>query len=463
MPPESSTVALVDASPRPADVRAYNKVHSESTAPASSADALNGFAARIAGRGKTPSRDMTSGPHYSEPPRTTEEAMNEGSDDVPEPSPAPEPVAKKPEPEPEPVDDDRTGKTGQDILDEMSDLAGSAKDDTDEPAAKDEEASSEDAALDEEIKALGRLDQVRVAHREQLKQNRKLKDTLEAKTRELTELSEKLKTGTTSPEVLQELESAKERVEEYEKRLQVVDYTKSDDFKVKHVQPLENAIADAFDTVRELSIDAAEGRRAATENDFRKILSMDPMSAREAAKEMFGEFGGEVIDHYKTIRKLDKQRSEALATADVRSQEAQRQAQANQQLQQAKHMELYKSSMKEVETKYSDLFGERDGDDEVNTMVSRQRKAIEQLVSDTEMPIEERLKASAKIHQQAINYPKVLIDLKRAKEELNTLKKQLKSYESSEPRTGSRSSKAELEAEPDPLAQLALIGGRSGR
>jgi hypothetical protein len=472
--PKPSSVPTIDASPRPADVRAYQKLHSDEPS-GTSLGALDSFASGIAGMGKapSPSRDSSSGPRYSEPPRTSEEAMNEGSTDVHPSTPEPNPLTPQHNAPPAPDDeepaapaakgrdDDRMGETSEDILDSISELAGSRKDK--EEASEEPAASTDDAELDKEIAALGPLPKVRAAHREQIKKNKELQATLESKTRELTEISEKLKSNANLGDLAKELESAREKAAEYEKRLQIVDYTKSDEFQRSHVEPLEKAIGDAFETVKELTIDEYGERRTATEADFRKILSMDPASAREAADEMFGKWGHEVLDHYKSVRKLDKQRHEALANADTRAGEARQRAQAQQQLEQVKIKETYTSAMKELGDKYSDLFGDREGDDEVNTLVAKQRQYVQQLVDATDMPLEDRVRASAKIHQQAINYPKVIVDLKRAREELAALKKQMKSFESSEPREGSRSSAADLDGEDDPLKQLDMIASRRGR
>ena len=465
--PSSTTVPTVDASARPGDAAAHAKAQAPDP---QSFESLGGVGA-IAGSGRTPDEAQrpakSKSPvrnflEYAEPPGSLEESMQQepeiqgdkppgGEPAEPEETPSSKPKAKSKR------DDNELHKAPDDTLEALQELAGAGKKKKDEPI----KPAADPAPDPDGTESLTTLKQVRAAHKEQLKHGRELEA-------QVKDLNEKIKTHEKEPgSMAHELEDAQAKITAYENKLQTVAYTQSNEFHDNHVKPLEKALTKAISLVKELSVEQEDGTiRQGTERDFQQLLRMDPSSARKAAKAMFGDDHPEVIDRYRTVRELDQSRHEAMEGADVRAQEAINHQQAQLEKSRALDLENYAGAMTELQNKYSDLFADREDDAEANKLTSRQRTMIKQLIDDDQMPQDQKIKLSARIHQQAANYPKVLLDLKRSREEVESLKEQLNGFEGSEPGErgggggGARSEGSNGDETPDPMKALEALGAR---
>jgi len=418
---------------------------------------------------QTPDPVRNNGPRIHEAAPSLDEALRaepeiEGDNGPGEHDDTPEPHAR---------DDEQRGQIGEDSLEALQALAGTKKSER-KPIADESAASIDDAALDAQVNALGPLPQVRRAHKEQLKQNAKLKSELEAKARELETLSGKLREGSEGKalELAQELDASQKRVQDYEDKLRTIAYTESEDFQKNHVQPLEKALRKALENANTLTVTDENGeQRAASESDLQRILNMDPRSAKQEIQSMFNDplDVQEVARHYQDIRALDGARKEALKEAGERARTHFQKENAAQQAQQAKIRQSYESEMNALTEQYGDLFGEPADDAEGAKLMARERARVRSLLEDANGDMGERVKATARIHQQAIAYPRVLRQLGQVLEERDALKKQLEAYEASEPTSkGTRRDRADdalngSNEEHDPFKELDRIAAQRGR
>lgn len=389
------------------------------------------------------------GPAYSQPPRFEMEpppAVPEQAQEAPIEAPAP----ATPPPDP-----NRAHVPSEDTLEALRTLAGTrSKESVKEPPATNDEAPLEQLTTPKQL-------------REAFERTRKKNLELETQVKQAAALEEKLKqleAANVNGPLTEQIETLQKRIEEYESKLRVSDYTKSEEFQEKHVKPLELAFKTATDLLKELPVQMEGGtERPATEADLRHLLSLNPSAAHKTAVELFGNFGGaEVMNSYREIRRLDRTRQEALNNAHIAAEEAARRAAVEAETSHAKSMSVYTQSRAKLLEEYPDLFGERADDAEGNALVQRQRASIESLLKGEGLTPEERIKGSARVHEQAANYPRALLDLKRAREETESLRKRLAAYEQSDPGETDLggTSPAPKNEEYDPMKELAKIGSR---
>lgn len=338
-----------------------------------------------------------------------------------------------------------------------------------EPETPKQETASpdEEAQIEEQLKAYNGKPpkQLREAHKAALRRENALKTESKQLQEKLSTLEARLKemeSGASAPEpILRQIEEATKKIEAYEERIRVMDYTQSEDFVNRFQAPLQKSYEKAYADVEMMIVSTDQGDRKATPDDFNKVLrAPDPQTAGRIAHELFGQYGAaEVMQHRREIVALERGRREAIAKANEDSKnfyERQQQTALQQRTNAVKNFQKARQSA--LEGKYKPLLGLREGDKEGNEMLQSYHGKFEQLLTNSEnLDESSRVNLAAEMHAMAAAFPRELRDNRVLREENAALKKQLEAFRQSEPRGGTRTDTSIKTKPADPM-EAALQG-----
>lgn len=262
---------------------------------------------------------------------------------------------------------------------------------------------------------------------------------LKALQAELTQLQDRSKSPETNEQasvLVEENRQLKKRLEDYDQEMRYMDYTRSQEFKDKFETPLQNALADAYDEVREFAVQNEDGTvRTATEADLNRILNAAPEQVRSLARDAFGDYAPDVLNIYRKIRDIRRgaDREAKRFREEAKTRESQRVAKEVQDRETQE--KLWQKANTEVVTKYPQYFGKVDGDDELNAALQKGYETVK-LAHDPSLPIEERTERRAIMLHKAAGFSAMQVRLKRATDRIAELEGIVAEYEKSEPGEG---------------------------
>lgn len=293
----------------------------------------------------------------------------------------------------------------------------------------------------------------------------KLKE-LEPQAQKAAALEAKLKeletAGTPELATLQErLKSAEARRDELEKEIHFVDYSKSKEFKEKFEQPYIDAWADAQADLAEFTVELADGNtRKATTDDLLRLANMTKAQARVEANKMFGDFADDVLAHRNKLVDLSRAQTKALTDARAVADERAKTIASQREQNQKQTLKLWSETNDAVAKKYPAMFSKQEGDEDGNSMLEKGLKFADKLFSPSEdnkfTSQDEAIRAHAIMRHKIANHDRLALWLKKARTEIETLKKVVADYEASEPNGGTggaprRGAASELD---DAMAEL---------
>lgn len=342
-------------------------------------------------------------------PKPEKPAPKPAADSRPATEPAPKPPGAK-EPPPKPEADKTPEKKDTPALDKALDEPG------DEPDPTAQFKTAHD---------------LRKAYR---KLHKEVVPTLE---REVAELRSKVESGTpAATAAMEEAKSLRKRLEEVETELRYVDYTKSAEFKEKFEKPYQDAYDDAVEEVKELRVNLPDGNtRAATAQDFQRILQADQQDVRALATELFGDAAQDVLSARRRLIELN--RTANRESKRYREQAAEREKQRTLKAAEEKEgMErMWKKSVADVAEKYPQFFGKIEGDEEYNKTLETGYANVDR-AHDPKIPMDEKIARMAVLRHKAAAFGAQVLALKRAKERISELEGVVAEYEKSAPGAG---------------------------
>jgi hypothetical protein len=260
-----------------------------------------------------------------------------------------------------------------------------------------------------------------------------------------------LKKGGVKPEERTALEEratkAETRAKELEQYLTYVDYSQTEDFKTKFVQPYEKAWGRAMEDIKELTVpDGSGGERAVNAQDLLQLVNMPLARARQLATEIFGEFADDVMQHRKEIRGLYEAQSAALEDAKKNGSEKLKQAREQQAAAQAAIgktvKELWDRENNSIVTneKYKPFFTPREGDEQWNSRLQKGYELVDKAFSENpanpNLKPEEReaaVRRHAAVRNRAASWGALRGEVERLSAELKKAQEELSQYKESEP------------------------------
>ena len=243
------------------------------------------------------------------------------------------------------------------------------------------------------------------------------------------------------------------KTKEYEDEIRFTNYSKSEEFKTKHVEPYTKAWQRAMGELKELTVmdPATNQQRAISVQDMVELVNMPLPKAREAAVQVFGDFADDVMAHRKEIRNLFESQQAALEEARKTGAEREKTTMEQRQQQQTalqKTIQETWTSENEAASKhekYGKYFRPIEGDEEFNQRLSKgfelADRAFSENPSDPRLTQEQRasiIRRHAAVRNRAASWGAIRTHLEKAQSRIAELEKELKQYQESGPETGGR-------------------------
>ncbi len=336
----------------------------------------------------------------------------------------------KPDTKPAPKDGDgKQAKSKKSLGDDLDNLG--------KPKEKAEESPSDDADFDRPETPKGLRDAYKKTKAELDTYRKKATEYEQLVTRTKQETEEALKKDWEP-----RLAESEKRRSELETELRFLDYARSEDFKAKFHTPWEEGWKTALSEFEGLKVTTSDGQeRDFHPSDLHALLGMPNFRAREIANAMFGTAAPDIMRHRAELMKLTGAKEKALQEWKQRGSERDAKLAEERKM----TVKRWSDGIDEFSGEYPELFGEKDGDQEGNTLL-RNGKTLARLAFLGEglpdgLTAEQRrdtmLDAQTKIAVRGMAYGRVYRDLKSAEAKIAELEEKLKGYEGSEPGQGS--------------------------
>lgn len=365
------------------------------------------------GTSNTPAKPALETPEIETP-------ENDAPAPSPEAKPDPKPAAKKPElaPAPKPSEG-RKSKLDPDSL-----LSAEGVDDVVLPK--------------EVVEELGKLD-ARNLRLQAAKLAQHVR-AIGAKLKERDKEIEAARAPREDPEK-QALAAEKERLvkafDKAQEELRYAQYLRSDDYAKKFQEPFQQGLTDAYETVRELTIENAEDgtTRQAQPKDFDALLELPRGEAIRRAKAQFGDLADEVMSHVRNLTDIKKRAARASEEYRQKGEEINKERLAQQVQMRELQNKVWMQTNQELPRKYPELFGEDPNDKEGNEILAKGYLAVDK-AHDATLPLEDRIARQAYIRHRAAALGRELFRRKRAEAKVAELQAIIDEYESSKPGLG---------------------------
>ncbi len=289
--------------------------------------------------------------------------------------------------------------------------------------------------------------------------------------------------------LVEELKSAKAKLEEYESEIRFTDYKKSQEFQDKYDKPYKEAWHKAMNDLSELTIELEDGStRQATATDLISIANMPLGEARAKARALFGDAADDIMAHRRIIRDLSEAQEKALTDAKKNSGEHEKKLAAQREIQHQETLKIWQEANKSLAEKYPKWFRESEGDQEGNELLRKgfsladlhfigpeglRPEQIEMLPSafrdsikanGGKLKLEDRVRLDALLRNKIASHSRIARQLKNANARIAELEKNLSEYEKSEPaasKGGENKGGAKLTAMEESMNELEDINRRN--
>lgn len=237
------------------------------------------------------------------------------------------------------------------------------------------------------------------------------------------------------------IEEYQGKISTLQKRLAESDYSRSDEFKSKYVDPLGEAYKAAIAEVKQLTVREGEGENAkdrqATEHDFRHIMNLPLKDQGIAARRMFGDAADAVLAHRTELARLQRDMESAVKKAseehETRSKE--------QQLASEKQKETYdrtkESALQHLKTKWPHWFSDDTADAEATAALKSGYDFVKGFVDKAEkMSLEDHAMHAAIVEARAAGFQREVFKNTRLSNKVKSLEEELEKYRKSDPGAG---------------------------
>lgn len=301
------------------------------------------------------------------------------------------------------------------------------------------------------------------------KTRRELESKLTANETRLKELESK---PNQSPSDLKHIKELEERItrqekdlEERNKLLTESSYERSDEFKKEHVEKWERTakrIGADVSRLRVKIVDEAgnETERSANGNDIDELRDLNPYAQDRKIKEMFGDSAYRVQGYINELDALDRSRKEAVANANVKSEEARRNFE-KQNTEYSTEFKTHGDRMNDELVKAHPVYFAPDPTNpEATAALERGLKYVDECaLNQSKMSPKDKAETATMIRYLAGAAPRLMTELKQVREQLAAKDEELAKYRKSSPGSapspsGSNAAKA---PEPEKRGVAAMI------
>lgn len=271
----------------------------------------------------------------------------------------------------------------------------------------------------------------------------------ETQIEQLTRERDEIRRQVTSPEQRKELAEAegalKKKVDEQEKKIRLLNYAESDEFKEKYHAKIDGIRDDAFATVRMLPVtngyttNAETGEktlqtRPGSPEDFTELVQASPASMAQMAHDKFGPAAqivvNAVIEYHKAWREAHAAKEKYAGEAD----RLRKEAQTKQEQDTATARDTWKAVNEELTTKYAADFGPSEDKDE-QAATEKSQQYIETLFNaKADGPT--KMRNLAIVKARAIGFARAKRFARKETARADAAEAELKKFRSSQPGNG---------------------------
>lgn len=267
---------------------------------------------------------------------------------------------------------------------------------------------------------------------------------------ELTELRKNITPENDRKALEERATKAEARAKQLEEHMTFVDYSQTEEFKSKYVEPYDKAWKVAMAELKDIKVsDGQGGDREVHPQDLLTIVNAPLAKARQMADEFFGSFANDVMAHRNEIRGLYDKQAAALEEAKKsgvtkKQQETEAQTKAMGDL--TKTITTTWQQENEAvlkDGKYGALFKPREGDERWNQSLTKGYelvdKAFSQNPADPKLTAEERaavIRRHAAVRNRAAAWGALRGEVESLTAANKALVEELAQYKETEPPNG---------------------------
>lgn len=250
-------------------------------------------------------------------------------------------------------------------------------------------------------------------------------------------------------EVTERIAAQDAKIQDYEKKIQLLDYQNSDEFVTKHLKPYNDEFSRTMQRLQGIPVTQQDGTTRGIEpNDIFNLLILPAGQAEVKARETFGDFAGTVIRRVEKLQDLFDAQQTALKDAKENGAtrlKAQREAMESQH---KEHQTFVTETWDKenrlalTDDKYGKYFSPIEGDQKGNSALAQGLKTVGEAFSanphDPNLTKEEQAKIirrHAKIFNAAAAFPRMCQWLEERDARIAELEKENEQYKKSEPPT----------------------------
>lgn len=254
---------------------------------------------------------------------------------------------------------------------------------------------------------------------------------------------------------LEEITALKKRNEELEKHIRFVDYQKSDEFITKYEKPYKDQWKASMRDLRGVTVETDDGARDISANDLVELVNMTTIQARQAARDMFGDFADDVMAERNKIRAAWDAQQNALEEAKTKGVAAGDQAMRANKEQFEKitgDVRSYYDTASQTllkDTRHAEFITQKDGDSKHNEILTKSMQFVDEAFRanpmDPSLSEKERqtiVKKHAALRYRAVGYGIARHQLMLERAAHAETKRKLAEYEGTVPNRGGSETQA---------------------
>ena len=247
----------------------------------------------------------------------------------------------------------------------------------------------------------------------------------------------------------QQYEELNKRYQDTDGELRFVRYEKSQEYRDKYEKPMHKALKDAESEIGELTLADSEGNeRKATIQDFAALVDMPLQKAITQAKAWFGDAATEVLAHRRKVVDLSRSAKEAIEDYKKRGSEIEKQTTEQRKKQADEMRQKWTTENQSFATKFKDVYGNKDGDDEGNALLEKGNKLVELAYNENSgLSQEQMMRLHVVVRNKAAAFDRMEYWLKKSTAENEQLKKELQEFKASVPGGGSKAKNPDVKRE----------------
>ena len=240
---------------------------------------------------------------------------------------------------------------------------------------------------------------------------------------------------------------AEARAKQLEEHMAFADYSQTEEFKQKYVEPYTKAWGVAMAELKDIKVDDGQGgQRDVSPQDLLTIVNAPLAKARQLADEFFGPFANDIMVHRNEIRGLYDKQEAALAEAKKNGLTKKQQEMETQTKNMSEMTKTISDTwQKENEAvlrdeKYGALFKPREGDEHWNQRLAKGYelvdKAFSQNPADPKLTPEERasvIRRHAAVRNRAAAWGALRGEVESLTSQLKAVTEELSQYKGTEP------------------------------